>query len=108
MGIREQLAGAAQESQRLLGRGVDMLSIAGRSVEVILGAEARAKPGQNVGLVLLEGATFHVLKTEIAGHTTDSILNQLATFQGRQYRVIRASDNGLRLMLECESKDSRR
>jgi hypothetical protein len=108
MTIREQIRGAVLESHALLSRGVDKLSISGRSLAVILGQESRALPGQNVGLVSMEGATFFVLKSELVGISIDSILNQVVQFQNKTYRVVRATDNGLRWGLECEAKDAKR
>lgn len=111
MTLLDELLGSSVEALSVLRRG-PLGSIAGRPCNVCVDAVQRAKPLATgtapVGFMPTVSAPFYVAKRDLQGHTVDSLLNQLMTFEGSTYRITKVTDNGLTFALETEAETTKR
>jgi hypothetical protein len=105
MGLRELIGGGLEEVSGILSRTGSLATIKGRSFPVVIASVDRSKVVEVDGFIQQESAPFVVRKTDLSGHTVDSLQGEILTFEGRQYRLIQVIDNGLAFTLRCVSKE---
>lgn len=111
MSLLDELTSASVESLSFIGRGT-LGSIAGRPCRLAVDSIARQKPLASgslpVGFMPTSAGTFTAAKAELTGHTVDSLLNQLLVFEGANYRITQATDNGLTFSFQTEAETAKR
>ncbi len=104
MTLRAQFAGAIREAHGLLNRGEEeRASVAGVFVTVITQGVTTQTNIADAGQWLNANSVFHVLKTDLAGFTADTLENKELIFKGKKYRILPVNDNGVHFVLTCEA-----
>ena len=98
----EELQSAAIEATGILSRS-SFATIAGVKCTVIAGNVTYSKDVADAGFWAQAQTVFHVLKTELAGFTRESLHGQPITFEGGTLRINSVGDNGLRYALTCDA-----
>lgn len=102
-----ELQSAAIEATGSLSRS-SFATIAGVQCRVVCGTVTHAKNIADAGFWANAQTVFHVLKTDLTGHTLASLQGRTITFEGASLRINLVGDNGLRYALTCESTDKGR
>lgn len=98
----EELQSAAEEATGILSRSSPG-NIAGVKCNVICPSIVYSKDTADAGFWANSQTVFHVLKTELAGFTRESLHGKPITFEGSTLRIASVSDNGLRFALTLEA-----
>ncbi len=99
----EELQSAAIEATEFLSRS-SLANVAGLNCTVICTAANFSKDTADAGFWANAQTVFHVLKTDLAGFTRESLHGKVIIFEGTSLRINSVGDNGLRFALNCEAQ----
>ena len=98
----EELQSAAEEATGFLSRSSHGY-VAGVKCTVICPAVTHSKDTADAGFWANAQTVFHVLKSELAGFTRESLHGKPIIFEGTTLRINSIAENGLRFALTCDA-----